>query len=385
MSSEERPVTDASIAIVGGGLAGLALAHFLAKLGVEKIIVVEAAELGSGATAASFGGVRQQFSKPLEVELAKRSLVFWTAAEKMLEHPCTFHRDGYLFVTGSPKRLEQLFDAAAIQRQLGAGPVETLIALQLPDVAAWLDPAGLLGGTWTPNDGRVNASDGVAGLAAACRRRHVRIVTHEPVQAITHHGGNWRLETARRTCLPEQVVVAAGVRTPGLLAPLGFDLAIEPFHVPVAITEPALPGMTVPITVDLDTGLCVEREGDGLAITLLDRGRSAAYSSTEMLDAFAEAAAVRAPSLLSLGIRATFSGDADMTADGRPYAGPLDEGLWVLAGFAGHGVIHAPPIAEQLAAWLHGDEPDLDLSPFDPHRDPFAGESEWMEASKHAA
>ncbi len=375
----------ASIAVVGGGLAGLALAHFLAERGADEIVVVEQADLGSGVTAASLGGVRQQFSKPLEVELAKRSLAFWQSAEERFEHPCEFHRDGYLFVTGQEERMQQLADAADVQRAAGAGPVETLAAAELRDVAPWLDVDGLLGGTWTPHDGRVNASDGVAGLAAACRRRGVRIFAHDPVSEIARAGSGWRLTAKRRAYAAEQVVVAAGLGTPRLLAPLGFDLAIVPFHLPYAITEPALPGLTVPLTIDFDSGLCVEREGDGLAITVLDRSAGKAYSSTEMLDAFAEAASVRASALISLGIRTTFSGDADMTADGRAYAGRLDDGLWAFAGFAGHGVVHAPPIAEQLAAVIAGAEPEYDLSPFDPTRDPSASEPEWMEGAKRSA
>src|SRR5215472_11605610 len=66
------PDEHVSTLIVGGGIAGCALAHYLAEEGETGIVLVEADELGSGSTGGSFGGVRQQFSTPLEIELSRR-------------------------------------------------------------------------------------------------------------------------------------------------------------------------------------------------------------------------------------------------------------------------------------------------------------------------
>jgi glycine/D-amino acid oxidase-like deaminating enzyme len=61
-------------------------------------------------------------------------------------------------------------------------------------------------------------------------------------------------------------------------------------------------------------------------------------------------------------------------------AGQLDEGLWALAGFAGHGVMHGPVLAELLARVMLGDpDPQLDLSACDPRRVSRTEHSgEWM-------
>ena len=61
-------------AIIGGGIAGCAVAHYMAEAGETGIVLVEADELGSGSTGGSFGGVRQQFSTALETELSRRGL-----------------------------------------------------------------------------------------------------------------------------------------------------------------------------------------------------------------------------------------------------------------------------------------------------------------------
>jgi len=54
----------------------------------------------------------------------------------------------------------------------------------------------------------------------------------------------------------------------------------------------------------------------------------------------------------------------------------------MIAGFGGHGVMHAPPVAQLLARIIAGrPDPTLDISSLTPWRKPGA-ESEWMVASK---
>jgi sarcosine oxidase subunit beta len=62
--------------IIGGGIVGCAVAYYLTEEGESDVLVVEAEELGSGSTGGSFGGVRQQFSTPLEIEFSRRGLAF---------------------------------------------------------------------------------------------------------------------------------------------------------------------------------------------------------------------------------------------------------------------------------------------------------------------
>src|SRR5205085_8224892 len=80
--AEVRMTERIGTAIIGGGIAGCAVAHYLAEEGETGILVVEADELGSGSTGGSFGGVRQQFSTSLEIELSRRGLEFWRSAER---------------------------------------------------------------------------------------------------------------------------------------------------------------------------------------------------------------------------------------------------------------------------------------------------------------
>src|SRR5687768_5605958 len=70
--------------VVGGGIVGCAAAYYLARAGLDKVLLVEADVHGAGATGGSFGGVRQQFADPLEIEFSKRGLAFWKTVEETL-------------------------------------------------------------------------------------------------------------------------------------------------------------------------------------------------------------------------------------------------------------------------------------------------------------
>ena len=150
--------------VIGGGIVGAAVTYYLTEEGERDILLVEQDRLASGSTGGSFGGVRQQFSTPLEIELSRRGLEFWRTAERRFESPVPFDECGYLFVSGQPEIMDRLVAARRLQAELGLTDVHLLDAEHLAEAAPWLSPEGLLGGCWTPRDGRVTPPDGVAAL-----------------------------------------------------------------------------------------------------------------------------------------------------------------------------------------------------------------------------
>jgi sarcosine oxidase subunit beta len=368
-------------AIVGGGIVGCALAYYLAREGERDILLLEAEELGSGSTGGSFGGVRQQFSTPLEIELSRRGLEFWKTAAERFEAPVPWHETGYLFMSGVPELMDKLRAAAELQRSLGLTDVHVLAPEEIPEVVPWVSPGGLLGATYTPQDGKMTPTDGVAALMAAARRLGVRWHEHRRVDAIERSGGGWRLGGSEPV-EAERVAVCAGYWSTGLMRPFGLELTVRPMPLYSAITGPALRDQRVPLTIDLDTGFTVEREGEGLVIAIIYEENPPGYGHAQMLDEFADLARVRAPSLASVEIARHVVSNVDYGGDGHPYVGEVEPGLWLAAGFGGHGAMHGPPIAELLAKTMVGrPDPGLDISLLDPHR-PEGAASEWMVAAR---
>jgi 2-polyprenyl-6-methoxyphenol hydroxylase-like FAD-dependent oxidoreductase len=68
------------VVVVGGGIVGLSSAHALAAAGAD-VTLCESDSLGAGSTARSAGGIRTQFSTPVNVRLSIESLRVWEAFE----------------------------------------------------------------------------------------------------------------------------------------------------------------------------------------------------------------------------------------------------------------------------------------------------------------
>ena len=327
--------------IVGGGIAGCAFAHYLAQEGETDILLVEADELGSGSTGGSFGGVRQQFSTPLEIELSRRGLEFWRTAERVFDSPVPWHENGYLFMSGNADIVSKLAEAAELQRSMGLADIEVLDVEQIKELTPWVGTDGLLGATYTPRDGKVTPTDGVSALAKAARGRGVRIREHWDLKSLEKSGSGWRV-TGPEVVDAGRVVLCTGYWSSDLLRSFGLELTIHPVPLYAAITEPALAGQLVPLTIDLDTGLLIERESGGLLIAILLEKNPPGYGHTQMLDDYADLARVRAPSIVDVRIAKHVVANVDLGGDGHPYVGEVEDGLWMIAGFGGHGVMHAP-------------------------------------------
>ena len=355
--------------VVGGGLNGCALAYYLTEEGITDVLVAEAAEHGAGATGGSMGNVRQQFGTPLEIECSRRGLAFWKNLGELLGAPVPFHEDGYLMVTADEGTAAILSSQADAQRAAGMPDVHLLTADEIPAVAPFLDPSGLLLGSWTPSDGHVMPMDGLTALAGAARCRGTRIEQHWPVHALERSGGRWHAHGPRGVVTAERVIIAAGAGSRALLQPFGIDLDISEAVQYSLLTGAALPGTDVPTVIDVDTGMCVEREGVGLLLAMLARN-PAPRDHDDLAELFYEAASVRAPSLLDLDLTHRLTAHPTLGGDGHPYVGRAAENLWALA-FTGHGAMHGPPVAQALAKEVAGKpDPSLDLSPWGLRRRP---------------
>lgn len=370
-----------STVVIGGGIVGAAVTYYLTEEGERDILLVEQEQLASGSTGGSFGGVRQQFSTPLEIELSRRGLEFWRTAERHFDSPVPFAECGYLFVSGQPEIVGRLADAARLQVELGMTNVQVLDAEHLVEAAPWLSPEGLLGGCWTPGDGRVTPPDGVAALLRAARASGAQVREHWPVRGLRRQGTGW-LVSGPSEVEAERVVACTGFWSSELLRPFGLELTIRPMQLYGAITEPVLQGQRVPLTIDLDTGFCVEPEGSAVVLAILLEENPPGWTHDQMLAEFGALAQQRAPALADVKVARFTTGNVDLGGDGHPYVGAVEPGLWMAAGFGGHGTMHGPAVGQLLARAMAGrPDPEIDLSILDPRRAPHTA-AEWMVATK---
>lgn len=354
--------------IIGGGVNGAAVAYYLAQSGVTDVLLVEAEDHGAGATGGSMGNVRQQFGTPLEIECSRRGLEFWKTAEQVFDSPCQFHMDGYLMLTGNEDTAELLRQHAQVQIDCGMPDIELLTPDQIVDVAPCVSPKGLIVGSWTPHDGHVLPMDGLVALLKAAKAKGIEVELGWKADAVTRDGDGW-LVRGREDLRAGMVFVVAGAGTKELVQPFGIDLDMQTAAHRALLTEPYRPGERVPFTIDLDTGLAIERDGSQLMLAMLARN-PAPDSHEQLAEMYSEAAESRSPELMDLKIVNRLTAWPVIGGDGHPYVGTVDDGLHALA-FTGHGAMHGPPVAKALVqAALGTPDESLDLREWDLRRTP---------------
>src|SRR6266576_533636 len=99
----------ADVVIVGGGIVGSSIAYQLTAAGCKNVLVVEReTHQGKGSTGKSMGGVRAQFSTPVNIRMSLYSIPFYAEFEERLGHPCGYRAQGYLFCATSNKHMAYL-------------------------------------------------------------------------------------------------------------------------------------------------------------------------------------------------------------------------------------------------------------------------------------
>ncbi len=70
----------ADIVIIGGGIIGSSIAYHLTAAGCNSVLVIERETAqGKGSTGKSMGGVRAQFSTPVNIQMSLYSIPFYAS------------------------------------------------------------------------------------------------------------------------------------------------------------------------------------------------------------------------------------------------------------------------------------------------------------------
>lgn len=364
-----RAVGDApvGVAIVGAGIVGLSIAWHLADAGVGGgVVVLEREGVGAGASGVQPGGVRQQWTTRLNCEMARESALFYESLGERLGGGLNARLDrcGYLFLAHSQEALDRLVAAVALQNELGV-PSTLLDPEQTADLVEGLDPALVTGASFCSEDGYVDRPQTVVeAFAAAARSRGVTVTRCEVVR-VQPDGSGWRLQLADgRSLLAEAVVLAAGYDTPALVTRLGVDLPIRKEPRYLFLSDRIDERLLEPLVVSLERRFAAKHLADGrvLASDLGARGEPDAGERRwrhHVRDSIAELT----PRLQLVSFPILVEGFYDVTPDHQALLGPVEDlpGLWLAAGFSGHGFMMAPAAGRALAAALASgaDEPWL--------------------------
>ena len=367
------PPQRADVVVVGGGAIGTSIAYHLAEAGVD-VCLLERDALSSGSTSRAAGGIRTQFSDPLNIAIGLRSI---EAFSRFAERPggeIDFRQVGYLFLLDRPEDVAVFERSVAAQNELGA-PSRLVDANEAARLSPLAGLDGVLAATFCPLDGHASPEAVTQGYAAGARRHGATVLTGSPVMAIEVGGGVIRgVVTESGAIETTTVVCAAGVWSPAIALTAGVELPVEPVLREVVTTAPVedLP-TSIPLTVDFSTGFYFHREGPGLLIGMADRAQPAGFdepTDRSWLERVTEVAARRAPAFLDMGIAHGWKGYYEVTPDHNGLVGEATDASRLLyaTGFSGHGFMQAPAVGEIVRDLVLDREPFVNIAPLSVER-----------------
>jgi sarcosine oxidase subunit beta len=342
----------ADVVIIGSGIVGSSVAYHLAEAGCTNVLVIEREpHQGKGSTGKSMGGVRAQFSTPVNIQMSIYSIDFFAKFDEVIGYPADYRAHGYLFCATQERHLKYLHTNRERQLALGLKNVEIVSRDDIAGFVPQLRVDDILGGTYCSTDGFVDPHSVMMGFMLKARERGVRLWLDTPVTGIEVEYGEVTAISTRRGRVATRVVVnAAGPWAAEVARMAGAKLPVEPLRRQLVPTEPfdKLP-KRFPMVIDMSTGFHFRREGAGILMAWNDPEETPGFK-TDFDPTFVEKvltrAADRVPCLADAAVnpRRSWAGLYEMTPDHHAILGPASEvrGLYFANGFSGHGVMHSP-------------------------------------------
>lgn len=220
----------ASVVIVGGGATGLSAGWWLARDGVD-VLVIDKGIVGWEASGRNGGGCSHHFS-PLFIEEQR----LWPLMDTMLGYPTEFQ----------PHRIRVAFDAAqfALYAQAMRNAAHQGFASEILDARQLRDLVPLVGeeadgGYFYKFGGHANPHRTVQGYAWALQDHGGRVMQHTAVEGFECGGDRVTgVRTDRGTIGCDHLVLAAGPQTRHLGAMLGIDVPMVAARAEMIVTEP---------------------------------------------------------------------------------------------------------------------------------------------------
>jgi glycine/D-amino acid oxidase-like deaminating enzyme len=366
----------ADAVIVGGGVMGCSILYHLAKLGLNRSLLVERDVLGSGSTGRSQTICRTHYSNPITATMAWQSLKVFSNFADIVGGTAGFVKTGYLVVVEDVDRpgLEQNI---AMQQELGIST-----GLVTPDDVKELAPMVQVspdeGLAWEPESGYADSYMVTSSFAARARELGAEIAMRMAATGIDVVGNRVRAVVTEQGRVETPVaVVAAGPWSRKLLAGSGTDVPLSTVrHQVASIIRPAERIPHHPIVGDIAQSFSFRPEGQ--AMTLVGFGEDEADPETynqgvdlDQVPGVMERLVRRMPGMLDSFFRGGWSGLFTITPDWHPILDrvPGIDGLYCAVGFSGHGFKLSPAIGQAMAEVItQGQATSFDISPLRFHR-----------------
>lgn len=372
------------VIVIGAGSVGLPLAHRLAAKGVSVGVVEELPSHGQGQNKAAIGGIRATHSDRAKIKIGIASLDFIRRLEPEYGEDVDYVEGGYLFPAYDEKIAQNLKSLLPFQKSHGLN-IDWIGPEEVTEIVPGIRAEGLLGGTFSPEDGHLSSLKLAGAFYRLARRSGVEFHFETTVTGFEVTGGRVTgVLTNKGSFGCSTVVNAAGAYGREIGQLIGADLPVHPDSHEAGVTEPIQP-LFNPMLVDIapddrsDNYYFYQAKEGAVVFCITPRPKRLGTdrrSTSEFLPMVIPRMLNLYPRLRNIRVRRVWRGLYPMTPDGKPIVG-FDggvQGFFHAVGMCGQGLMLGPGLAEIIAAAIVDgvQQPEIfeDLSPY---RD-FSGE-----------
>jgi sarcosine oxidase subunit beta len=360
--------------IVGAGLVGSALAYELTLRGVS-VIVIEQGSIGGATSSINQGGIRQQFHDPINIQAGIETVRRMERFRDEFGVDPGFVQNGYLFFLSSPESHRFFTEAAARQNELGS-PTCRLSPSEVKALVPGVKTDDLVGATYCPTDGYLDAGTVVRGYAAGATRAGAIFVEGvEVTELVTSESVIREVQTTGDRYSARLVVNAAGPWSAAVGRLYGAT-------VPVAAHRSSFFFMgkragryaPLPLMIDIDRRVTIRPHAQGVMVgsarkPLVRNPGWTAECDWPFMEMVTGRATHRIPALALRKVNRGRAAYWEVTPDDNPIIGWTNlQNVYTAAGFSGHGLSIIPGLIPSITRDMFGEKPEISLEIFRPDR-----------------
>jgi len=383
--------------IIGSGSVGTPTAYFLAKSGQNVLVIDELASSGQGQNKAAIGGVRATHSDPAKIQICLQSLDIFSKWKDKTGTDIGWKKGGYCFPVFRSKEENILKTILPIQKKFGL-KIDWFEANKIKRIVTGINEKGLIGGTYSPNDGQVSPLLSSESFNLEALKLGAEFNFCESVTGLITDGKKGDLtvkgiKTTKGEYHADAVVNAAGAHATQICKMVGLNIPVNPDSHEAGITAPIKPFLD-PLVVDIRPGpegktanFYFGQNSEGQIIFCYtpikifpgeDR-----RSTSEFMPIMANRMVNLIPRFKNLTIRRLWRGLYPMTPDGVAVVGKPSgtHGLYLGIGMCGQGFMMGPGVGLNLASLITKDKSAIKQGVFDllsPDRDFYSGKKEAL-------
>jgi len=375
------------VAIIGGGIMGVAAQFQLAENGWTDTILFEKAELTSGSTWHAAGQIAHAVGSRIAGWINKTSIETYKRVEAETGQSIGWHEVGGFRIATTDDEVDWMKSIMGVGKLLDL-PMDLVGPEEVSEVNPFYKVENVKVAARTYEDGHIDPSSVTMALAAATRARGGKIERHNQVLGASRKGDMWLLKTEKGDVLAEHIVIAAGSYANQVGEWFGLKIPSVSclHHYLVTDTVPEFEGRPeLPVMRDNAFGGYIRQEQKSGLIgiyeghvcpTVWQMPEGAPWKAeNELFEAdydsigeFLMVALDKMPILANLGIKRVVRGAITHTPDGGMLVGPSGApNVWLSCG-SSIGLAWGGGAGKVLADWMVHGETEINTRSMDPRR-----------------